>query len=95
MVCVVRRHQGGDIVKLIIVTPENYDTKSSLLMISCYSAPVSLVSPSNSISFLDFKLPRSKRGLSRGPLLTALIRRGPSACWKVYGADNELSNDNF
>ena len=77
----------------------NYASKSSLHMISCYSAPVSLVSPlvspSNSIRFLDFKLPHSKRGLSRGPVLTTLIRRGPSACWKVYGADNELSNDNF
>ena len=59
------------------------------------SAQSSLVSPSNSIRFLYFKLRGSKRGLSRGPVLTTLIRRGPSACWKVYGADNELSNDNF
>ena len=73
----------------------NYATKSSLHMISCYPTPSSLVSLSNSIRFLYFKLAGSKRGLSLSPLLTTLIRRGPSACWKVYGADNELSNDNF
>ena len=96
--CVVTRHQLGDIVKLIIVTlcsveitpPNQVSTSSRVTRLRPHS-----VSVSNSIRFLYFKLAGSKRSLSRGPLLTTLIRRGPSACWKVYGADNELSNDNF